>query len=337
MNDYIKKIITDINSICSPSYLVGGSVRDYLLGKEPKDYDFATPLTPEQIESNIKAHGHKAYGIGKRFGTIGMKYDKTMIEITTYRQEKYSDGNRKPEVSFVRNLEEDLSRRDFTINALAMDMNGEISDFNGGKEDLQQNIIRCVGKTNDRFKEDPLRMLRAGRFASQLGFLIHEDIYDMCKQLNYKILDISRERWMQELDKILISDNASIGLNFLMNTKLINYMLPELSLQYNYGQDNEHHTLDLWNHTLSVVSHLPSDATLRWAGLLHDIAKPFTRTEKNGQAHYYKHDLIGAEIVQKYASYLHWSNDRRYAVANLVANHMCENSPLREADLQSRG
>lgn len=325
-----------INKIINPVYLVGGCVRDELLGKQPKDFDYTTPLLPETIENNIKQSGHRVYLIGKKFGTLGLKINGTFIEITTFRSEKYIAGNRKPAVDFVNDLTIDLSRRDFTINAIAKD-NKQLYDPFDGQKDLINKIIRCVGKPSERFQEDPLRMLRAARFSAQLGFTVEKDTFEMCKQLNYKILDISKERWVMELDKLLTSANPSLGLDFLMQTRLMNYILPELSLQYKYNQNNPHHELDLWEHTKKVVSLTPNDVELRWAALLHDIGKPFCMQEKT-ETHctYYKHDLLGKEIVNKLALYLKWSNDRKENIIRLVFNHMTDTSPLRIADRQSK-
>jgi len=325
-----------VKEITNPVYLVGGSVRDLLLGKEPKDYDFTTPILPEKIEALIRQVGRKPYLIGKRFGTIGVKIDGQMMEITTFRTEKYSEGNRKPEVNFVNDLAEDLSRRDFTINAMAFDGENIIDLFNG-KEDLENKIIKCVDKPNERFKEDPLRMLRAGRFASQLGGTIEEETENLTKQLNYKILEISKERWVMELDKILLSNNPEIGLNFLIRTKIMNFILPEISMQKDYDQNNPHHKLTLWEHTLEVVKNTPNDIELRWGALLHDIAKPFIRIDNNkGYSNYIKHDILGGEFVLRFASYLKWSNRRRDSVYNLVVNHLTESSPLRKVDMEAK-
>jgi tRNA nucleotidyltransferase (CCA-adding enzyme) len=325
-----------INKIINPAYLVGGSVRDELLGKQPKDFDYTTPMLPETIENNIKESGHRVYSIGKKFGTLGLKINNTFIEITTFRNEKYTDRNRKPLVEFVGDLTTDLSRRDFTINAMAKDSKQLYDPFNG-KEDLENKIIRCVGKPSERFQEDSLRMLRAARFSAQLGFTVEKDTFEMCKQLNYKILNISKERWVMELDKLLTSQNPSLGLDFLMQTRLMNYILPELSLQYQYNQNNPYHTLDLWEHTKKVVELVPNDIELKWAALLHDIGKPFCRQKKTENHYtYYKHDLLGKEIVNKIALYLKWSNNRKENVMKIVLNHMMDNNPLRIADKQSK-
>jgi tRNA nucleotidyltransferase (CCA-adding enzyme) len=330
------ELFSKVREVINPLFLVGGSVRDELLGKSPKDYDFCTPLLPEEIEARIKASGRRAYLTGKRFGTIGAKFDEQMVEITTFRSETYKDGNRKPDVEFVSDLTADLSRRDFTINAIAMD-DTFIHDPFYGQKDLKDKIIRCVGKPNERFKEDPLRMLRVARFKSQLCFSVEENTEDMCKQLNYKILEISKERWVAELDKILVSEYPHMGLNFLMRTKLMNFIMPELALQYGFDQQNPHHTLNLWVHTLEVVKNVPNDIELRWAALLHDIGKPFVKAFKaENHYNYHKHDILGRELVEKLALYLRWSNDRRKNVMSLVLTHMEDSSPLRKADMEAK-
>lgn len=202
-----------IEDIISPSYLVGGSVRDKLLGREPHDYDFATPMLPDDIESKVKEAGKRAFITGKRFGTIGFKHDGDFVEVTTFRSERYGK-TRKPEVEFVTSINEDLSRRDFTINAIALRGTKYIDPFDGRK-DLEDRIIKAVGNPSERFNEDPLRMLRAARFASQLGFTIESKTLASIKKNAHKILGVSRERWIQELDKLLLGDHVANGLRVL--------------------------------------------------------------------------------------------------------------------------
>jgi len=241
MNKKATDIYNEVKDIIGESlYLVGGSVRDILLDKEPKDYDFTTALLPDEIENKIKAKNKRAYIIGKRFGTIGVKIADRFVEITTFRSEKYDDQSRKPEVEFVNDITADLSRRDFTINAIAW-RDGKLIDPFHGQEDLTNQEIRAVGNAVTRFREDPLRLLRAIRFASQLGFIIEANtLYALIKK-NYKILQISKERWMQELDKILLVDKPSIGLDYLAYTHLLHFMIPELALQINYDQNSPWH------------------------------------------------------------------------------------------------
>jgi len=327
------ELFEKVEKIINPVYLVGGSVRDRLLNKKPKDYDFTTPLSPDKIEEKVKADGRRAYLTGKKFGTIGFKLDGEFIEVTTYRTEKYRKGNRKPTVEFVKNIHSDLSRRDFTINAMAQKRNRLIDPFNGRK-DLKEKKIRCVGVPSHRFKEDPLRMLRACRFASQLNFTIEGDTLTKMGKLNYKILEVSKERWMAELDKLLLGDGVILGLNYIMMTGLLKFMIPELSLQFMLDQNSCYHSLPLWAHTLGVIREMPEDINLRWAALLHDIAKPFVRKRnlRTGYDNYIKHDYLGADMIERLARHLKWSNDRRETVKEIVANHLREDSPLKEAD-----
>lgn len=331
----MNEVYNKVKEIINPVYMVGGCVRDKLLGLEPKDYDFCTSLMPEEIENTIRKAGRRPYLTGKRFGTLGVKIDGQLVEITTFRNEKYKTGNRKPDVIYVKDITADLSRRDFTINAIAQREERLIDPFNG-RTDLHLKIIRCVGKANERFKEDPLRMLRAGRFASQLDFSIEEETENKAKQLSYKILEVSKERWVIELDKLLMAKKPSTGLDFLARARLLRYIIPELALQIDYDQNSPHHKQMLWEHTLDVVDFSVFDINLRWAALLHDIAKPFTRIDREDRSNYIKHDLLGREFVEKYGRYLKWSNERRETVKNLVESHLMEDSPLRKADVRAK-
>ncbi len=324
-----------VREIIEPLYQVGGSVRDELLEMPIKDYDFCTPLTPDEIEQKIRQAGKHPYIVGKRFGTIGMKIDGQLVEITTFRNEVYSLGSRKPQVEFVKDITADLSRRDFTVNAMAK-RDGRIIDPFGGKLDLLSRIIKCVNNPKERFKEDALRMLRAARFASQLEFDIDPNLEGTTKNMNHRILFISRERWNMEMDKLLLTDKPSVGLDFLARTRLLNFMFPELSLQVGFNQDSPHHDFDLWTHTKKVVDNSQKSIEIRWAALLHDIAKPFVKVKKKEYSNYIKHDLLGKELVIKVADYLKWSNDRKEEVSELVLHHLDQDSPLKKADNMSK-
>jgi len=334
----MEKWMEELVSIVSPIYMVGGCVRDIELGREPNDYDFCTPLMPEEIERRIQEAGKRVYQWrphGKKLGVIGAKFDGHKVEISTFRAEKYTNCVRRPsEISFVKDITADLSRRDFTINAMAkrLDKDQAIIDPFGGRKDLADKRIRAVGKPSERFKEDPLRMLRACRFAAQLGFNINMDTLDKMKQLSYKILSISRERWNDEMDKLLMSDLPVIGLKILYETRLINYMIPPMAIQKDYDQNSPYHQMSLFGHTMIVVHNVPRDINLRWAAFLHDIGKPFVRTEKIDRSNYINHDLVGAEMVEAIGRYMKWSNERRETVVNLIRNHLQDDSPLREAD-----
>lgn len=335
------QIISIVENLLNlPVFLVGGAVRDLLLGKNIKDWDFATPATPDQIENALRKAGKKPYLIGKKFGTIGFKLEIDgkfeYIEITTFRTEIYQEKNRKPQVAFTDQIEIDLARRDFTINSLAMKSNGQIIDNWNGQKDLQSKIIKVVGSAKERFKEDPLRILRVLRIAASLDFEIEEKTWEKLCKMRFEILNISKERWVLEIDKILRLENEKLekGLDLLMESGIFGVIIPELTLQKNYNQNSPYHDFDLWTHTKKVVCNVPfENLDLRWTALLHDIAKPFCRTEnKNGHSNYINHDILGAEISLKVSNYLKFSNSRRDYIFENILNHIKPDSTLKKYD-----
>jgi len=330
------KIHAQVEAILSPVYLVGGSVRDELMGVEPKDYDFITPHKPDMIEHKIREVKRRPFLTGKRFGTIGVKLGGHMIEITTFRTERYRTGNRKPEVEFVSDIADDLSRRDFTINAIAKRGNELIDPFNG-RGDITDRVIRCVGAAVLRFGEDPLRMLRAARFSAQLGFAIERETYESAKKMSAMILYVSKERWVAELDSLLVSPDVHGGLRSLMDMGLLRFMIPELVVQRGQKSDAHVDTHDMWEHTVAITSLTPCDAVVRWAALLHDIAKHFVRTEQNGQITYGAYEMLGSEMVLRLGKYLRWSNKRIEEVSELVRYQSDDANPIRDAHLRMPG
>jgi len=348
-----KELIEKVTEMMHPHpvYLVGGAVRDYIMGNEPKDYDFCTPATPDEIEKCIKDENRRAYLTGKRFGTLACKIDGEMVEITTFRTETYEPGNRKPEVEYVNSITADLSRRDFTMNAMAIRFTKghlKIIDPFEGEEDIQRKVIKTVGFAKQRFKEDPLRILRAIRFAAKYGFEIEEQTLKKLKKMTPHLIDISKERWMIEFDKILTSTYTTIGLQLCWENEVFKWTIPELQMQYNYEQNSKYHDYTLHQHTKMVVNECPKELNMRWAALFHDIAKPFVRTDKEItvtakteysdfemneiKSNYIGHEILGAEMVLKYASYLKWSNDRKNTVYWLVRDHLEDGSKLRQYD-----
>jgi putative nucleotidyltransferase with HDIG domain len=320
-----------VSSVVSPVFLVGGSVRDALLDRPLGDFDFTTPLGPDAIEARVRDAGRRPYLVGKKFGTVAFKIDGRTVEVTTFRSETYPENTRKPNVEFVTELEADLSRRDFTINAMAQAGNKVVDPF-GGKGDLAAGVIRAVGDARERFAEDPLRMLRAARFSAQLQFDVEPITLAAMERLAHRILFVARERWVAELDKLLVGPGATDALRLLAETGLLRYLLPEVALQVGYDQSSRYHDRSLFEHTLGVLDATPIDLTLRWAALLHDIGKPYVRTEKPGRSTYVGHDLLGAELVERIALYLKWGNKRKSDVGRLVRDHMLADSPLRKAD-----
>lgn len=318
-----------------PVYLVGGAVRDISLGVIPKDYDFCSEMTTEEVKQQLKGK-HRAYLVGERCGTIGFKVGSEMVEITTFRTEIYSDGSRQPVVNFVTSISEDLSRRDFTINAMAIrcDTLKLIDPFSGLK-DIKNKILQTVGDSKLRFKEDPLRILRGVRIASKYGLDIEIKTTDRISKMAVKLLEISKERWVQEIDKILMLDDSKLttGLHRLWMHGIFRYVIPELQLQFGYEQNSRYHDFKLHQHTINVVKATPRKLNLRWAALLHDIAKPFVRTEnKNGYSNYINHEGLGADIVERLARHLKFSNERREYVVDLVKNHLNDECELRQYD-----
>ena len=342
----IEEVVEEVSKIINPVYLVGGAVRDYIMDKEVDDYDFTTPYTPDEIEAILleKNPDRKIWLSGKRFGTIATKLYISdpicskfpKVEITTFREEVY-EGNRKPKVEFVRNLEQDLMRRDFTMNAIALRMTKGrfhfIDPFNG-MDDIENGIIRAVGSPRQRFKEDPLRMLRAARFASTLGFKLDEQTEKRITDAAPSILKVSKERWTQELDKLLMGDNVVEALGILADTRLLNYMIPELAIQVDYDQLTPYHDFTLFMHTMLVVQAVPKDINMKWAALLHDVGKPFVAKMKPSgeQKIYVGHELVGKEMAIKIGRYLKWSKERIDTVADIVGSHLDSNSPLKGYD-----
>lgn len=329
----MNRVFGTIEEIISPVYEVGGSLRDELLGIEPLDYDFATPHRPEYIEEQVRKAGKRPFLTGKRFGTIGLRLEGRLVEITTFRTEQYREGSRSPDVAFVEGITDDLARRDFTINAMARRGDRIIDPF-GGQNDLRNRVVRAVGNATTRFREDPLRMLRAIRFAAQLGFHIDPKTVRAMKQSAHRILQVSKERWMIEMDRLLMGGFLEEGLRFFMDTGLCRFMIPELSLQKDYEQNSRYHSHSLWDHTIRVVQSSQPDIHLRWAALLHDIGKPFVRVEKKDpdRGTYAFHELLGHDMVVRLGTHLRWSKDRISAVSCLVREHRMPESPLRAAD-----
>lgn len=259
-------------------YLVGGSVRDLVMGNEPKDYDFTTPMLPDDMEARVSAAGRRVYAIGKKFGTIGFKVElpkyqekdsKTFVigkeyeyvEVTTFRSEVYTSKSRKPEVAFVTSLEEDLARRDFTMNAMVLRPDGTIYDPFGGKLHIHKKLIVTVGAPKDRIQEDPLRMLRAARFAARYNFTIDPNFIGKARQLADRIYDVSVERWVQELDKLLTSDYNINGIVELQNMGVLVRILPEVEailriypefegIEVLPSEELTHNADQMWKHLL---------------------------------------------------------------------------------------
>jgi len=301
---------------------VGGHVRDSILDIESHDIDLTTNATPQEVKRLVNSLG-SVYNLGLPFGTVGLVVNKQVIEITTYRNEIYDNDSRKPTVTFSNSLIEDLSRRDFTINAIARcPLTGKIINPFGGIDDIKSQVIRCVGNDDDRFNEDPLRMMRAVRFACQLGFRLDVTINNPSR---LKI--ISKERIRDELIKILLSEQPGFGIRRLCSLGLMEYILPEVMNLRNIEQ-GKHHIKDAFYHSLLVldkgarVDHKEYNLAFRLACLLHDIAKPDTKTEDDGGVHFYNHHFMGAKKARKALKRLKFDSDTSDRVCHLIKFHM---------------
>jgi poly(A) polymerase len=312
-------------------YLVGGVVRDLLLGREAGvDLDFATNATPEMTQKlGAAAKATSVYLVGEEFGTVGFVFGEEnpiLVEITTYRREEYLDGTRHPQIELTSNLEEDLSRRDFTVNAIAADVKTcVIVDPFDGQADLAQGILRAVGNPDDRFAEDPLRLLRAARFVSQLGLRIEPETLAAMQRGAPSLARISKERIYAELSKLLTGEYPAHGLEMLRETGLFSVAMPELAPLVDEANNwpGLHREKDLWAHTKRVVAKAPPRPIVRWAALLHDAAKPHTRTvDELGEVHFIGHERVGADLAGKLLRRLNADKQTIQTVQRLVELHL---------------
>ena len=283
-------------------YLVGGCVRDMLMGKVPNDFDMCTNAKPNEIIDLLYANNIRLYSPGLKFGTIIAVVDKFEFEITTYRSEsQYCDGRHPEDIKFVLTIDEDLSRRDFTINAIVFNtVSKELIDLFNGQRDIKNNIIRTVGNADDRFSEDALRIIRALRFAVRYGFSIEENTLNAMRK-NIELLDkVSRERVTSELEKIF-SYNKPVRELFTACDFIIKQIFPEIAKCIGFKQHNKYHTHTVYEHMLYVVDYCNTDKfEIKIAALLHDIGKPDTfERDMEGQGHFYGHPAISKEICEK--------------------------------------
>lgn len=331
---YVELALDRLEKSGFEAYIVGGCVRDTLLGIEPSDFDITTVALPEEIERIFK--NEKTIDIGRDFGTIKVILDREEVEITTFRREgDYLDGRRPEWVEFVPTIEDDLSRRDFTINAIAYNEKRGIIDPYNGRKDLEENIIRSVGNPEKRFKEDYLRILRAVRFSTILDFRIEENTFKAGKKCSQSISKVSMERIREELFKILLSPIPSKGIRTMESINVLETILPEIVPAIGFDQQNPHHDKDVYNHTLCALDNSPPILKVRLAALFHDVGKIHTFSlDEKGVGHFYGHDKLGAEITKKALKRMKTSNKLTKEITTLVKEHMNHHSEFKDKGLK---
>jgi poly(A) polymerase len=312
--------------------LVGGTVRDVFLGQQPGDLDLTTDATPEQVLELTRRWADKTWTVGIAFGTVGLRKGNSVFEITTYRSEQYGRTSRKPDVRYGRSLEEDLGRRDFTVNAMAARLPGyEFIDPYHGFDALREKVLRTPGRPEQSFSDDPLRILRAARFAAKLGFTVAADVRTAMTEQAGRLEIVSAERIAGELTKLMLTPDPALGIDVLVQTGAADEVLPEVSRLRMEADEHFRHK-DVYQHSLTVLRQairleprygLDDDLTVRLAALLHDIGKPKTRTLlPGGRVGFYLHEVIGAKMAKRRLTALRFPNDVVRDVSRLVELHL---------------
>ena len=313
--------------------LVGGPVRDALLGRLGNDLDFTTDAHPHETKKILKSWADNVWETGIVFGTVAAKRGDTTVEVTTYRTEKYEEDSRKPDVEFGETIEGDLSRRDFTVNAMALELTTKEPKFIdpfGGIDDLAKKVLRTPASAQQSFSDDPLRMMRAARFASQLNFEIHPDVLIAMQTMTSRISIISAERIRDEFTKLLMSPNPRTGITILVDTGLAAMVLPEIP-KLRLEIDEHHHHKDVYEHSITVLEQAIAqeerlggpNLVIRLAALLHDIGKPKTRNLiEGGGVSFHHHEVVGARLTKARLKALRFDNETIDAVETLVALHL---------------
>lgn len=306
------------------AYLVGGCVRDAYLNLIPHDFDLCTNALPEQTEAVFS--DHKLVLAGKKHGTIGVVSDAGVVEITTFRTEGgYTDCRHPQWVEFVPDIEADLARRDFTVNAMAYSPSRGFADPFGGREDLDKGILRAVGEPSARFEEDALRILRGIRFASRYGLSVEEKTRQSMFDLAPRMESLARERVFEEVNRFLQLAKAADLLTF---APILAAVIPELEQTLGFDQHSPHHAYDVFTHIAYVTAAIPSEPALRWAALLHDVGKPATfTTDETGRGHFYAHAQVGAEMANTILLRLKAPTQLREEVVLLISQHMTKLEP----------
>ncbi|MDY6044438.1 MAG: CCA tRNA nucleotidyltransferase [Peptoniphilus sp.] len=320
-----REISAIIERFCAASeevYIVGGAVRDSLMGKTPHDYDMTTPLSPKEILALFE--DRTTFREGEKYGTVGVMTDIGPVEITTFRIDgTYRDGRKPEEVAFTTNLREDLKRRDFTVNAMAYSPEAGLIDPFGGREDLEKRRLKTVGDPARRLEEDALRILRAFRFSGQLDMEMEEDLVAAIRAGRERLRLLSSERVAEEMRKILLLDAPSRVLYKMEETGVLDVLFPELTATVGYDQRNPYHDKTLFDHILCVVDHTPKKLPIRYAALFHDVEKPSTLSvDETGKGHFFGHDEKGAETARAILRRLKETGALEREVHTLIKEHM---------------
>ena len=312
--------------------LVGGPVRDVLLGQQPGDLDLTTDATPAQVLAMTSGWADRTWTVGIAFGTVGLRKGSSVFEITTYRSEQYERTSRRPDVQYGKSLEEDLGRRDFTVNAMAARLPGyEFTDPYRGFEALREKVLRTPGLPEQSFGDDPLRILRAARFAAKLGFTVADEVRAAMTEQADRLEIVSAERITSELTKLMLTPDPALGIDVLVQTEVADQVLPEVS-RLRMEADEHHRHKDVYQHSLTVLRQaialeprygLEGDLTVRLAALLHDIGKPATRSLlPDGRVAFHLHEVVGAKMAKRRLTALRFPNDVVRDVSRLVELHL---------------
>jgi len=311
------KILNKLNK-CGKGYIVGGAIRDILLGLKPKDVDFATNLPYETLKKIFSEYIPKE--TGKSFGVLRIRINNIDYEIAKFREDIYG---KEKKVAFVDEIKNDLARRDFTINAMAYNEVEGIVDLYNGQKDIENKVINFIGNAEERIIEDPLRVLRAFRFMSRLNFSLSENTIEAIKKQKDLLKNIPEERITMEFSKLLLGENIKNTLTLMKDTGVLELIIPEFKETYDFEQCNPHHNLDLFNHIINVVSKVPADLELRYSALLHDIAKPIVQTfDEKGIAHYKTHEIVGADMARDILARMKLPVKLIDTVVEIIKKHM---------------
>ena len=308
-------------------YIVGGAIRDILLDLKPKDVDFTTNLPYETLKKLFSEYNPKE--TGKSFGVLRIRIDDIDYEIAKFREDNYEEKDglkiipEEKKVSFVDDIKNDLTRRDFKINAMAYNEVEGIVDLYNGQKDIENKVINFIGNAEQRIIEDPLRVLRAFRFMSRLDFSLSENTIEAIKKQKNLLKNIPEEKITMEFSKLLLGKNIRNTLILMKNTGVLELIIPEFKATYDFNQCNPHHNLDLFNHIISVVSKVPADLELKYSALLHDIAKPVVQIlDEKGIAHYKTHEIVGADMARDILTRLKLPVKLIDTVAEIIKKHM---------------